>query len=103
MLTLAKAKAPLAWLRQCGRALPLHKRFSDRKGLLLDFLSRAFRTRARELGVRTNSAFAGTYDFAAAADYAKLVSDFSRTGCRITAWSCAIPGMSTTSSSVSTR
>ena len=75
-LAAAKAKAPLAWVRQCGRVLPLHKRLSDRKGLLLDFLSRAFRARARELNVRTNSAFAGTYDFAPSADFSKLFPAF---------------------------
>ena len=75
-LDAAQAKAPHAWVRQCGRALPLHKRFSDLKGLLLDLLSLKFRTRATALGVRTNAAFAGTYDFAAGADYAALFPAF---------------------------
>jgi hypothetical protein len=76
VLTAAKARAPLAWVRQCGHTLPLHKRFSDRKGLLLDILSRKFRARAAALGVRTNPAFAGTYDFSARADFAKLFPTF---------------------------
>ena len=36
---------------------------SDRKAALLDVLSRDFRRRAARHGVRTNPAFAGTYDF----------------------------------------
>jgi predicted glycoside hydrolase/deacetylase ChbG (UPF0249 family) len=76
MLDVAQARAPHAWVRQCGRILPLHKRFSDPKGLLLDLMSLRFRARATALGVRTNSAFAGTYDFSAQADYAKLFPSF---------------------------
>jgi chitin disaccharide deacetylase len=76
MLDVAQARAPHAWVRQCGRILPLYKRLSDRKGLLLDLLSLKFRARATALGVRTNSAFAGTYDFSAQADFAKLFPSF---------------------------
>jgi hypothetical protein len=76
VLTAVKASAPHAWVRQCGRARPLHTRFSDRKGLLLDILSRKFRARAAALGVRTNPAFAGSYDFSARADFAKLFPTF---------------------------
>jgi predicted glycoside hydrolase/deacetylase ChbG (UPF0249 family) len=76
LLTVAKVKAPLAWVRQCGRIVPLAKRLADTKGLLLDVLSRGFRIRAAQLAVRTNAAFAGTYDFAADADYAKLFPTF---------------------------
>jgi hypothetical protein len=76
VLTAVKASAPHAWVRQCGRALPLHKRFADRKGLLLDIMSRKFRARAAALGVRTNPAFAGTYDLSASADFAKLFPKF---------------------------
>lgn len=75
-LTVTKAKAPLAWVRQCGRILPLSKRLADNKGLLLDVLSRGFRARATQLAVRTNPAFAGTYDFSADADFAKLFPSF---------------------------
>lgn len=76
LLTVTKAKAPLAWVRQCGRNLPLSKRLGDNKGLLLDVLSRGFRARASQLAVRTNPAFAGTYDFSAGADFAKLFPNF---------------------------
>ena len=76
LLTVAKSKAPLAWVRQCGRVLPLSQRFSDPKGLLLDVLSRSFLSRARQLGVRTNPAFAGTYDFAGNANFAEIFPAF---------------------------
>ena len=68
--------APNAWVRQCGRAVPLTKRMHDPKGLLLDILSVAFRRKARRLGLRSNPAFAGTYDFDAGLDYAKLFPKF---------------------------
>jgi predicted glycoside hydrolase/deacetylase ChbG (UPF0249 family) len=68
--------APKAWARQCGRSLPLLRRFADRKGLLLDLLSRGFRRRAQRLGLRTNPGFAGTYDYAAPADFATLFPRF---------------------------
>ena len=63
-----------------ARALPLRRRLSDKKGLLLDVLSRGFRKRAAALGIATNPAFAGTYDFAAETvpDFAALVSRLSR-------------------------
>ena len=76
VLGVAKSKAPLAWVRQCGRVLPLSKRWVDAKGLLLDVLRRGFRTRAVQLGVRTNPAFAGTYDFDSSADFEKLFPNF---------------------------
>ena len=71
-LAVAAKDAPQAWVRQCGRSGRLAKRLRDRKGLLLDVLSVRFRTKARQLGVRTNPAFAGTYSFAADADFAAL-------------------------------
>ena len=54
--------APKAWVRQCGRprsAMRLHRR----KELVLDILSVRFRSKARRLGIATNPAFAGAYDF----------------------------------------
>jgi chitin disaccharide deacetylase len=75
-LAMAKTKAPLAWARQCGRVTSLAKRIADNKGLLLDYLSRGFRMRARQLSVMTNAAFAGTYDFAPSSDFAKLFPTF---------------------------
>jgi predicted glycoside hydrolase/deacetylase ChbG (UPF0249 family) len=76
LLAVAKESAPDAWLRHCGRSLPLAARFADRKGLLLDVLSHRFRRRAAALGVRTNPAFAGTYRFDDAADFAALFPRF---------------------------
>ena len=75
-LAVSKGKAPLAWVRQCGRIVPFSKRLADPKGLLLDVLSSGFRTRAAQLAVRTNPAFAGTYGFSTNADFAKLFPSF---------------------------
>ena len=52
--------------------------------------------------MRTKPAFAGTYDFDADADFAALFPRFLD-GFRTAAWSCAIPGLSTTNFSGSTR
>jgi predicted glycoside hydrolase/deacetylase ChbG (UPF0249 family) len=76
LLAVVKETVPDAWVRQCGRTVPLAARFADRKGLLLDVLSYRFRRRAAALGVRTNPAFAGTYDFHDAADIAALFPRF---------------------------
>ena len=76
VLKVAKEMAPNAWVRQCGSVRVLSDQFSDRKGLLLDVLSRSFRRRARALGVRTNPAFAGTYGFHDAANFATLFPRF---------------------------
>ena len=76
LLEIAKERAPNAWLRQCGRVVPLSQRFGDRKGLLLDILSVRFRRRAAALGLRTNPGFAGTYDFNAQPDFATLFPRF---------------------------
>ncbi len=50
--------------------------FSDRKGLLINHLSGALARRARKFGLKTNPAFAGTYDFKATSDYAALFPGF---------------------------
>jgi chitin disaccharide deacetylase len=76
LLEVAKATAPNAWVRQCGRVVPLAARFADGKGLLLDIMSYRFRRRAAALGVRTNPAFAGTYAFDDEADVAELFPRF---------------------------
>jgi predicted glycoside hydrolase/deacetylase ChbG (UPF0249 family) len=70
--------APDAWLRHCGSALSLGKLFSDRKGLLIDYLSRGLQRRTAAFGLKTNPAFAGTYDFKATSDYAALFPGFLR-------------------------
>jgi chitin disaccharide deacetylase len=73
VLSVARQSVPGAWVRQCGRAT---FSLSDRKAVVLDALSRRFRTRARASGVRTNPAFAGTYDFRSSADFADLFASF---------------------------
>jgi predicted glycoside hydrolase/deacetylase ChbG (UPF0249 family) len=76
LLTVARREAPAAWVRQCGRPLSSRHVVDDRKGLLLDLLSRGFRRRAAALGVRTNPAFAGTYTFRDQADFAATFPHF---------------------------
>ncbi len=63
VLAAIRRTAPGAWIRQCGRAIPPWRRFGDPKGLVLDFLSIRLRRHCAASGVRTNTAFAGTYDF----------------------------------------
>jgi predicted glycoside hydrolase/deacetylase ChbG (UPF0249 family) len=76
VLQVVKELAPNTWVRQCGRAVPLSMKFSDRKGLFLDIMSRSFRKLAAQHGVRTNPAFAGTYDFSGSANFAALFPRF---------------------------
>ena len=76
VLQVVKDIAPSAWMRQCGRVVPWGKRFGDRKALLLDVLSRGFRRHAETLGVQTNPAFAGTYDFRDDADFPAMFARF---------------------------
>jgi chitin disaccharide deacetylase len=68
--------APRAWIRQCGRAIPPWRGWGDPKGLLLDRLSAGLRARCARSGVRTNPAFAGTYNFKRATAYAVLFGSF---------------------------
>ncbi len=67
--------APNAWVRQGGRANSL-RRLHDRKALVLDILSMAFRRRADRQGLATNPAFAGAYDFSPKADFAAIFPRF---------------------------
>lgn len=76
VLAVVARSAANAWLRQCGRAVPLAQRLADHKGLLLDLLSYRFRRRAAALGLRTNPAFAGTYEFDEKANFAALFPRF---------------------------
>lgn len=81
LLDVARKSAPLAWVRQCGRAATLPRaRLTDYKTRVLDALSGKFRKLAAERGVATNPAFAGAYDFASAknADFARLFPGFLR-------------------------
>jgi chitin disaccharide deacetylase len=70
-------RAPNAWVRQCGRPA-FGRPLSDRKALLLDILSVAFRRKARRYGLRFNPSFAGSYDFLPDADFSKLFPVFLR-------------------------
>ena len=78
LLAVVKENAPLAWVRQCGRASNGSARFADRKAMVLDVLSAKFRALAAAQGIKTNPAFAGAYDFASAtgADFAQLFPGF---------------------------
>jgi predicted glycoside hydrolase/deacetylase ChbG (UPF0249 family) len=67
--------APNVWVRQCGRANSL-RRLHDRKALVLDILSMAFRRRAERHGLATNPAFAGAYAFTSKANFAKIFPRF---------------------------
>jgi chitin disaccharide deacetylase len=67
--------APHAWVRQCGRRHTRGHPF-DRKGLVLDVLSVAFRRKARRLGIAFDPAFAGTYAFHAKANFAQIFPRF---------------------------
>ena len=67
--------APMAWVRQCGRARGA-RALRDRKALVLDILSQGFRRKARRLGIAVNPAFAGAYDFNAKADFARTFPRF---------------------------
>lgn len=75
-LDAAKAGAPNAWVRQCGRARSSPRGSGFAKALLLDTLSRAFRRKAARAGVAFNPAFAGAYDFADTRDFADLMRGF---------------------------
>jgi predicted glycoside hydrolase/deacetylase ChbG (UPF0249 family) len=76
LLEVAKAEAPEAWVRQCGGAA--RRAPADFKTAMLERLSRTFRVLAAARGVRTNPAFAGAYDFGAAApgDFDRLFPGF---------------------------
>jgi predicted glycoside hydrolase/deacetylase ChbG (UPF0249 family) len=76
VLQAAREKAPHAWVRQCGRAAPWPARLADGKGLFLDLLSWRLHRRARALGVRTNCAFAGTYEFDDDVDFPSIFPRF---------------------------
>jgi predicted glycoside hydrolase/deacetylase ChbG (UPF0249 family) len=68
--------APNAWVRQCGRDLPLAQRLASPKAMVLDILSAQFRHRAGNAGLSFNPGFAGAYDFTRAADFGELMRQF---------------------------
>jgi predicted glycoside hydrolase/deacetylase ChbG (UPF0249 family) len=76
VLDATRRLGPEAWVRQCGSRLPLHRRLTDPKGLLIDWLSREFRARADRFGIPTNPAFAGTYTYRANADFEQIFPTF---------------------------
>ena len=76
VLAAIKRVNPAAWARQCSQVTPLAARLHDRKGIVIDLLSRRFRARAQTFGVATNPAFAGTYRFRADATFAGFFSNF---------------------------
>jgi predicted glycoside hydrolase/deacetylase ChbG (UPF0249 family) len=76
VLDATRRLSPKAWVRQCGSSLPLHRRLTDPKGLLIDWLSREFRARADRFGIFTNPAFAGTYTYRANADFEQIFPTF---------------------------
>lgn len=73
LLEAMAARAPGAWVRQCGQ---IRTRLADPKGLLIDQLSRRFRRLAAAGGIGTNPAFAGTYSYRPDADFAALFPRF---------------------------
>jgi len=75
-LVAVKDAAPRAWVRQCGRALPLGQRFGNPKALLLDTLSATFRSKAARAGIAFNPSFAGAYDMVRGGDFASAMQSF---------------------------
>jgi len=75
-LAAVKNAVPNAWVRQCGRSLPLTRRLDTPKALLLDALSAAFRQKAKQAGLNFNPGFAGAYNFSNKADFADLMQKF---------------------------
>lgn len=78
LLAVMTRRAPRAWLRQCGRALPPWRGWRDAKGLLIDRLSVRLRARCAKAGVATNGAFAGTYGFGGVSAYEAVFAGFLR-------------------------
>ncbi len=75
-LAAVKQAAPNAWVRQCGRTLPLSQRLTNPKALLLDTLSAQFRVRSQRAGLAFNPGFAGAYDFTRDADFGQVMPAF---------------------------
>ncbi|TFJ94878.1 Carbohydrate deacetylase [Platysternon megacephalum] len=57
------ARAPSAWVRQCGAMPALRPSWRDAKAALIDRLSTGFRRRAAAHRLAVNPAFTGAYDF----------------------------------------
>jgi chitin disaccharide deacetylase len=76
LLAVMRARAPQAWVRQCGRTSPFLKRGSNAKAHLLDVLSRRMRSRSLAAGVPTNPGFAGAYNFGHRLNYDAVFASF---------------------------
>lgn len=75
-LAAVKEVAPNAWVRQCGRSLPLSQRLDSPKALLLDTLSATFRQKAAREGIAFNPGFAGAYDMVRGRDFSDAMQGF---------------------------
>jgi predicted glycoside hydrolase/deacetylase ChbG (UPF0249 family) len=75
-LAAVKEAAPNAWVRQCGRSLPLSQRLDNPKALLLDTLSETFRKKAEREGIAFNTGFAGAYDMVRGGDFSNALQGF---------------------------
>lgn len=75
-LAAVKEAAPDAWVRQCGRSLPLAQRLDSPKALLLDVLSETFRKKSTRAGIRFNPGFAGAYDMVRGRAFAGAMQGF---------------------------
>jgi predicted glycoside hydrolase/deacetylase ChbG (UPF0249 family) len=75
-LAAVREAAPNAWVRQCGRSLPLTQRFDSPKALLLDTLSATFRQKAAREGIAFNPGFAGAYDMVRGRDFSDAMKEF---------------------------
>lgn len=75
-LAAVREVAPNAWVRQCGRSLPLTQRLDSPKALLLDTLSATFRQKAAREGIAFNPGFAGAYDMVRGRDFSDAMKEF---------------------------
>lgn len=75
-LAAVKEVAPNAWVRQCGRSLPLSQRLDSPKALLLDTLSATFGEKAAREGIAFNPGFAGAYDMVRGRDFSDAMQGF---------------------------
>ena len=75
-LAAVKDAAPGAWVRQCGRNLPLSQRLGNPKALLLDVLSETFRKKSARAGISFNPGFAGAYDMVRGSEFGSAMQGF---------------------------
>jgi predicted glycoside hydrolase/deacetylase ChbG (UPF0249 family) len=75
-LSAVKEKAPNAWVRQARRNQPVFQRLTSPKAMFLDLLSTQFARRAARIGLATNPAFSGAYDYSRKPDYGALMQNF---------------------------